>query len=318
MRAVQITEFGGPEVLTLTDLPDPEAGDRQVVIDVTSAGVNYADTHQVEDSYLAKQQLPMIPGGEVVGIAPDGRRVVTFTAGNGGYATKAIAPAAGLAPVPDGVEDGAALALLVQGLTAWHLLKTSAPLKGGETVVVHAAAGGVGSLAVQLAKRLGAGKVVGGASSDEKRALATELGCDATFDSRADDPKAAIEEAAGGKVDVVLDMVGGTWTDGSIAALAPFGRLVHYGMASREEPSRIEAPKLMYRSRSVTGFWLMDCMADPRNMIAAPLGEMLGLVASGELSPVVHPPYPLSEARRAHEDMRNRVTSGKVVLDCTA
>jgi len=317
LRAVQITEFGGPEVLTEVDLPDPEPTPGMLLVDVTSAGVNYADTHQVEDSYLAAQELPLIPGSEVVGTTEDGRRVCGLV-GTGGYATRALLAEQMAFDVPDGVEDGQALALLVQGLTAWHLLRTSAQLRAGETVAVHAAAGGVGSLAVQLARRWGAGKVVGGASSEDKRELVLRLGADAAFDSRADDMRAAIEGAAGGKVDVVLDMVGGAATDASIACLAPFGRLVHFGQASREQPSQVDPGALMGRSRGVVGFWLAHCMADPARLLAPQMAELLQLVAGGELEVVVHPAYPLSGARRAHEDMRARSTSGKVVLDCSA
>ena len=197
MRAVQITEFGGPEVLTLTDLPDPTASEGLVVMDVTSAGVNYADTHQVEDSYLSKTQLPLVPGSEVIGRLPDGTRVAAFSM-SGGYAEKALVSPAAAFPLPDGVSDGQALSLMVQGLTAWHLLRTSTHLAKGESVVVHAAAGGVGTLAVQLAKAWGAGHVIGVASSQDKRDLATSLGADATVDAGAPDLKAALEEANGG------------------------------------------------------------------------------------------------------------------------
>jgi NADPH:quinone reductase-like Zn-dependent oxidoreductase len=123
VRAIQITEFGGPEVLTLTELPDPEPRDGLEVLDVRTAGINYADTHQVNDDYLSRQRLPMVPGGEVVGTRPDGTRVLAVV--TGGYATKALAHPATSFPVPDGVDDAQALALLVQGLTAWHLLRTS-------------------------------------------------------------------------------------------------------------------------------------------------------------------------------------------------
>src|SRR4051794_27464955 len=175
MRAIEIQEFGGPEVLELRDVDDPQPSDGMVVLDVTAAGINWADTHQAENSYLAAQQLPLIPGGEVVGTTPDGRRVVALLM-NGGYAEKAAAPSVLTWEVPDGVSDGAALALVLQGTTAWHLLRTSASLREGESVAVHAAAGGVGTLAIQLAQRWGAGGGIGTASSDEKRDLARRLG----------------------------------------------------------------------------------------------------------------------------------------------
>ena len=317
MRAVQITEFGGPEVLTLTELPDPVAGEGTSVLEVASAGVNYADTHQVEDSYLSKTTLPLVPGSEVVGRLPDGTRVSAF-AMSGGYAEKALV-APGLSfPLPDAVSDGQALSLMVQGLTAWHLLRTSTHLAQGESVVVHAAAGGVGTLAVQLAKAWGAGRVIGVASSKDKRELAESLGADVTVDAGASDLKAAIEEANGGKkVDVVLEMVGGPTLEASLAALAPFGRLATFGMASRQPTRPIDPGALMSRSRGVIGFWLAHCFTRP-SMLQPQMAELLSMVEAGTLKPIVGGTYPLSEAHRAHEDLLSRASQGKLVLDCTA
>jgi NADPH2:quinone reductase len=317
VRAIQITEFGGPEVLRVVELPDPEPGPGLDLIEVRTAGVNYADTHQVENSYLQASTLPLVPGSEVVGTRPDGTRVAAFAL-EGGYAEKARAYPAMSFPVPDGVSDGQALALMVQGLTAWHLLRTMTHLAPGESVVVHAAAGGVGTIAVQLAKTWGAGNVIAVASSEDKRQLATELGADVTVDAAAPDLKAALEEANGGrKVDIVLEMVGGPTFDASLAALAPFGRLAVFGMASRVPPKPLEAGALMSRSRSVLGFWLAHCFSRPE-MLQGPMAELLSMVASGALRPIVGGTYPLSEAHRAHEDLRSRRSTGKLVLDVGA
>jgi NADPH2:quinone reductase len=144
VRAVQIQEFGGPEVLQVVDLPRPEPGDGQVLIEVSRAGMNFADTHQRENTYLARYETPLVLGGEVAGRTEDGRRVVAMVP-SGGYAEYAVAPEASVFPIPDGVDDEAALALLIQGLTAWHLYRTSAKLAEGESVVVISGAGGVGS-----------------------------------------------------------------------------------------------------------------------------------------------------------------------------
>jgi NADPH:quinone reductase len=317
LRAIRITEFGGPEVLQLVDdQPEPEPFPGGVVLDVTAAGINYADTHQAENSYLAPAQLPLVPGAEAVGTTPDGRRLVALLA-NGGYAERAVTAEATAFEVPDEVEDGQALALVLQGLTAWHLLRTSAQLREGESVVVHAAAGGVGTLAVQLAKRSGAGRVIAVASSEDKRRLALDLGADVAVDAGEEDLKAALEDANGGKVDVVLEMVGGATTDASLAALAPFGRLVFYGMASRQPPSPVDLGALMRRSRGVIGFWLMHGLADPARYLAGPMAELLAMTARGDLRPVVGEVYPLSEAGQAHRDLRARRTVGKLVLDPT-
>ena len=314
MRAIQVTAFGGPEVLELREVPEPEVRGDALLLDVRAAGVNYADTHQAEDSYVAPTSLPLIPGTEAVGTAPDGRRVVALLDA-GGYAERAAARPALAFPIPDGVEDGAALGATAQGATAWHLLRTSARMQPGESVVVHAGAGGVGSLAIQLARRWGAGRIVASASSEEKRALAVELGADVAIDSRSDDLKGAIEEANGGKVDIVLEMVGGAALHQSLAAVAPFGRLVTYGMASREETAPIAPAELLRRSRGVIGLWLAHAAARPDHMLRPVVEELFGLVAAGELRVVVGGTYPLADARRAHEDLRSRGTVGKLVLD---
>src|SRR3954452_21723853 len=186
MRAIQIEEFGGPEVLQLVDLPVPEPDVGEVLVRVTRAGINFADTHQRHDQYVAKQELPMIPGGEVAGVREDtGERVVALC-GHGGYAEYATAPAALCFPIPDGVDDGTALALLIQGLTAWHLYRTACRGAHAETVVVHSAAGGVGPLAVQLGKGMEAGRVIATAGSEERRQLAVELGAEIAVDGSPD------------------------------------------------------------------------------------------------------------------------------------
>lgn len=316
MRAVQITEFGGPEVLTVTDLPEPVAGDGQVLVTVHRAGLNYADTHQVENSYLSRTQLPLVPGAEVVGRTDDGRRVVALV-GQGGYAEKAVAPAQLAFEVPDGVSDGAALAIVLQGSTAWHLLRTSAHLAAGESVVVHAAAGGVGSLAVQLAKLWGAGRVIATASTEDKRAQAVALGADVAVDGTPDGLSQRLVEANGGQpVDIVLEMVGGPTFDESFAALARFGRLITFGAASRVPPKPIEAGRLMKGSKAVIGFWLMDCLGKP-GMLADPIAELLELTADGRLEPLVGGEYGLSEVAKAHQDLRDRRSVGKLLLDPT-
>ncbi|GAA1701647.1 zinc-binding alcohol dehydrogenase family protein [Kribbella sp. NPDC056951] len=316
MRAIEITEFGGPEVLKVGDVPDPVAGDGQVLITVDHAGINYADTHQVENSYLQAAKLPMIPGGEVVGHTADGRRVVALV-GSGGYAEQAVAHAPYAWDVPEGVTDGQALALVLQGTTAWHLLKTSTHFQPGESVLVHAGAGGVGSLAIQLAKHWGAGRVIATASSEEKRKQALELGADAAIDGTPEGLKDRIIEANGGKpVDIVLEMVGGPTFDESFAALAKFGRLVTFGAASRQSAAPIESSRLMKGSKTIVGFWLADCFGDP-SLLGDPLTELFGLVADGTLRPIVGGEYGLSEVATAHEDMRARRTVGKLVLDPT-
>jgi NADPH:quinone reductase len=313
MKAIQMTEFGGPEVLRHTELPDPEPSDGEVLINVARAGINFGDTHVTRNDYLAKQELPLVPGGEVSGTTPDGRRVAALLM-NGGYAELVAVPEAALIPIPDGVDDDQAAALLAQGLTARSLLRVSAGLQPGESVVIEAAAGGTGSLAVQLAKRMGAGRVIALASSDEKRKLTIELGADAAVDSRAEDLKAEIIEANGGEqVDVVLQMSGGEAFEQCLRAVAPFGRLVTFGIASREE-NRVATGHLMRNSRAVIGFWLVHLYRRPE-LLREGFEEVLGAAAAGELRAVIGRVYPLSNVAQAHEDIAARRTTGKLLLD---
>ena len=314
MRAIHLTEFGGPEKLIVSEQPDPLPGPGEQVLEVLAAGVNYADTHQIDDSYLSRQALPFIPGGEVVVRAPDGRRLLGFVAG-GGYAERIAVNPARLFPIPDAVSDADALTTLVQGATAWHLVRTSAHLAEGETVVVHAGAGGVGTIAIQLAKRWGAGRVIATASSDEKRALALELGADVAIDPRSDDLAAALRDANGGRgVDIVLEMTGGPVFDASLKALAPLGRLVVFGMAGRVPPHDVAPGMLMAHSTAVIGFWLVHIVQRPA-LLAAAVTELLELLASGELRAVIGETYPLGGAAAAHRSLLDRSSVGKLILD---
>ena len=315
MKAIQLTEFTGTEAMEYVDVPDPEPAEGQVVVDVTRCGVNFADTHVTKNDYLAKQELPLIPGAEVSGRTADGRRVAAMLS-NGGYAEKVAVPEALLVPVPDGVSDEQAAGVLLQGLTAHALVHKCARLEPGETVVVEAAAGGTGSLAVQLAKRQGA-RVIGLASSAEKRELVERLGADAAVDSRADDLTAAIVEANGGKpVDAVFEMAGGKAFEQTMETLAPFGRMVAFGIASREQ-NEVATGRLMRKSRSVIGFWLMHLLVDPP-AVARAISELFEAVESGDLEVVIGAVRPLSEARSVHDDLAARRTQGKVLLDPAA
>jgi NADPH2:quinone reductase len=254
----------------------------------------------------------LIPGTEVSGRTADGRRVAALL-GSGGYAQKIAVPESLLIPVPDGVDDDQAAAVLLQGLTAMALVRRCARIEPGETIVVEAAAGGTGTLAVQIAKRAGA-KVIGLASSEDKRELVKGLGADVCVDSRADDLGAAIREANGGeRVDAVLHMSGGNAFDAEIGVLAPLGRMVVFGIASREQ-REVSTAALLRGSKSVIGFWLLHLLARP-DLAVPMIGELLAAVAAGELEATIGGVYPLSEAPRAHEDLISRRSTGKLLLD---
>ena len=314
MRAIQMTEFGGPEVLRLADLPVPEPGPDEVLIRVSRAGLNFADTHTRTNSYVQRATLPLVPGGEVAGVRQDtGERVVALV-GSGGYAEYALAPSDRVFPVPDGLDDGSALAMLIQGTTAWHLYRTAARVTDGESVVVHGAAGGVGSLAVQLGHPMGAGRVIATASSESKRALALELGADVAIDPAPERLLERLLEANGGApVDVVFEMSGGEVFEQSYRALAPFGRIVAYGIATNEA-NEVSTGSLLRHSRSVVGFYLFHCL-ERDDMFAQALSDLFARAAAGELKAIVGATYPLEQAARAQIDLRERRTTGKLLLD---
>jgi NADPH2:quinone reductase len=317
MRAIQMTEFGGPEVLKLVELATPVPGPGEVLIKVSRAGLNFADTHTRTNSYVQKATLPLIPGGEVAGVREDtGERVVALV-GTGGYAEYALAPEDRVFPVPETIDDGTALAMIVQGTTAWHLYRTSARVAEGESVVVHGAAGGVGSIALQLGHPLGAGRVIATASSEEKRALALELGADVAVDPAEEGLTERLLEANGGKpLDVIFEMSGGAVFDASYKALAPFGRIVAYGIATNE-PNQVPTGSLLRHSRAVVGFYLFHCLGHS-GMFAAALEDLFARIARGELKAVVGHTYPLEQAAQAQIDLRARRTTGKLLLDPSA
>ncbi|MFK3735955.1 zinc-binding alcohol dehydrogenase family protein [Streptomyces sp. NPDC088090] len=300
MLAIRFDRFGGPEVLTPVEIPVPVPGPGETLIAVEAAGVNFADTFQVDGSYLSADLLPHVPGGEVVGRTEDGRRVLAKV--GHGYAQYAVARESALVELDEELDAAQALALLTQGLTAWHLLRSAARLRAGESVVVHSAAGGVGSLAVQLAREFGAGRVLAQASTPEKERLARELGADET-----------VRYPLPLRADVILDAAGGELFEHALGSLADFGRLVTYGNASRTAFAALDPARLSRLNASVVGFWLRPTLARP-GALREPLEELLALTRAGRLRPVTGAEYPLAEARRAHADLLDRRTTGKVVL----
>ncbi|HZX04030.1 quinone oxidoreductase family protein, partial [Kribbella sp.] len=263
MRAIQVTEFGGPEVLVPAELDPPVATKDQVLVEVSAAGVNFADTHRTDGSYRGGVTLPFVPGVEIIGRTKTGRRILApIFATGGGYAEYAVAPLDRAVDVPEEVTDGQALALLIQGLTAWYVLRKSARMDCGDSVLVNAAAGGVGSLAIQLAKHFGAGQVIAAASTPAKRELTLELGADVAIDNNLDGYVERVRNASDGGVDIVLDPTGGAATQAGLDCLTEFGRLVNYGNAGREGRPPIDPSALAQRNLSVAGFWLVPAM-DP-------------------------------------------------------
>jgi NADPH2:quinone reductase len=316
MRAVVVESLGGPEVLNVREAPRPSPAAGQTLIEVHRAGVNYTDLGRREHGWrFPPQPLPVIPGWEIAGRRiSDGVRVIgLLTTGIGGYAEYALVPDELTVPIPDGVEDAAALAVLVQGLTAWHALVSAARVQPGETVAVTAAAGGVGSLAIQIARLQGAARVIAVTSTEDKRLLTMELGADAAVDGTPDGFADRLQEANNGAaVDVVLESVGGPIVDAALTALAHGGRLVAYGQASGAS-NMVSLDDLMDHSIGVIGYWALPHMHDLGGTRRT-IKHLLGHVASGRLRPVQGPSFPIGDAARAHTSVASRATVGKVTL----
>lgn len=321
MKAIRINETGEPEVMHLEEIEKPTPNAGEVLIKVAAAGINYADLAQRQGAYLTRTRTPMTMGFEVAGtveaLGPDvqapaiGTRVAAF--GNGGYAEYTTAQASSVIPIPDTMDFAQAAAFPVQGITAYQLLHESARLQHGESVLVHAAAGGVGTLAVQLAKLMGAGTVIGTASNQQKLDLARKLGADVTINYGESNWYEQVKSATNGQgADVILEMVGGTIADQSLQCLAPFGRMVIYGAASGDI-AQFSGIQLMYKNQSIIGYWLTAWMSRP-DRIAAAIQDLIRYLSSGNLQIVVGHTFPLAQAADAHRTIAERRTTGKVVL----
>lgn len=319
MKAVVVRDFGPAESLVATDFDEPVPGESEVLVQVGKAGVNFADRHVVEGSYSYRPPLPYVPGIEAVGTDPDGRRVLALPRTGGAWAQWVAAPAATLVPVPDAVTDLQALAVANQGFAAWHILRTAGRMTRQDTVVVSAAAGGVGSLAVQLARAWGARRVIALASTAAKRDLAVRLGADVAIDPTGGDVADHLLAANDGKpVDLYLEMAGGSAMDVALATLGRLGRLVTYGSAAGRASSPIRPESLMQGSRSIVGFWANDLVTRYPRITAETMTGLFGMIGKGTLVPVTEHVYPLAEAGRAVTALANRETTGKLILDVSA
>ena len=322
MKAIQFKEYGAPSVLEKVDVEKPELAEGEVLVKVSAIGVNYADTARREGEYVVPTPLPFIPGAEVAGTVEEvgegstrfkkGDRVVTLI-GSGGYSEYVKTKENTLIPIPDGVTDETAVALPLQGLTAYHVLTTMGRLEKGETVLVHAAAGGVGSLAVQLAKKFGAENVIATASTSEKLKLAIDLGADHAVNYTHPNWREEVMAATGGKgVDVALEMAGGDVFHETVKCMRGFGRVVVYGVASGE-PAQMYPAGLMNRNLSVIGFFLPQIMKKPV-LFEKSLDHLLQMVNTGDLKLTVGGVFDLEEAANVHKLMQERKTTGKLVL----
>jgi NADPH2:quinone reductase len=323
MRAVRMHRHGGPEEMIVDEIPVPQPAPTQVLIRVHAAGVNWADAHRRRGMFYPQPTvLPFTMGGEFAGVIEAvGAEVSRFREGDavfalhngGGYAEYAVAEESALIAAPAGLDPALGVALVVQGLSAVAILKDCARLQPRESVFVQAAAGGVGLLAVQLAKIYGAGTVIASASTEEKRAVTREHGADVAVDCTADGWAEEAREALGGSgVDVVLEMTGGEVFAKSLDLLADFGRMVVYGLASGEgSPMRLDHH--IGRNIAVRTFYLEPYLSDAQ-FRSQTMAELASFVTDGRLTPVVGGRYPLEEAHELHRRMEARATFAKLLV----
>ena len=324
MKAIRFHRLGGPEVLQLDEVekPTPERG--EALVKIHAAGVNFADTLFRRGMYLVQPQFPQIPGAEASGVveavgegAPAGLvgKPVAFL-GQQAYAEYAAVNAKQLIPLPErmSLEDGAAFPL--QALTAYHLLFTMDQARSGRIVLIHAAAGGVGLLAVQMAKLAGA-TVFATTSTEEKAALVRGMGADEVILYNRTDFAAEVARLTGGQgVDLVLDSVGQATFAGSLKSLAPFGHHVSYGAASGR-PDPLDVLTFYENSIKVSAFWLMTAQRLP-DLARASTTKVIEWIMAGKLKLVVGLRLPLAEAAEAHRRLEGRETTGKILLAVTA
>jgi NADPH:quinone reductase len=320
MRAIQVQQYGGPEALIPVELATPEPGPGQVRVDLAATGVNFVEIYQREGRYGVP--VPFVPGGEGAGtvdaVGPGvedvrvGDRVASVDLA-GAYAAQALVAADRVVTVPDGVETTTAAAALLQGLTAHYLLYDSYPVRAGDTILVHAAAGGMGLLLTQLATALGT-TVIGTVSTVEKERLAREAGAAHVIRYTERDVVEEVRRITDGVgVAAVYDGVGADTFDASLASLRMRGTLVLYGAASGPvppfDPQRLQRAGSVFLTRPTLGHHIVD-----RADLKRRTDDVFGWITDGKLDIRIHDRYPLDEARRAQEDLQGRRTTGKLLL----
>ena len=320
MQAIQVSQVGGPEVLTLTDLPVPSPKPNEALVEIKATGVNFIDVYFREGRYPT--QLPFVNGQEAAGVVLETGSEVTnvqrgdrvaYTSALGSYAQYAAVPAERLVKIPDELDFEQAAAAMLQGMTAHYLLYSTYPLKKGETALIHAAAGGVGLLLVQMAKRIGA-RVIGTAGTQEKAQLARDAGADECIIYTEADFETETQRLTDGKgVEVVYDGVGKATFDKDLNVLRPRGYLVLFGGASGAVPP-FDLIKLSQKgSLFITRPTLAHYTAT-REELEWRANDVLGMIASGDLKLRIHKTYPLASAADAHRDLEGRKTTGKLLL----
>jgi NADPH2:quinone reductase len=320
MKAIQVKQTGGPEVLQLADLPIPQPKANEAVVKIVASGVNFIDVYQREGRY--RVPLPFVLGqegaGVVTAVGPEVKSVkpgdrVAWTSVLGSYAEYAAVPGERLVQVPHGVSDQQAAAVMLQGMTAHYLSHDTFPLKRGQTALVHAAAGGVGSLLVQMAHNIGA-RVIGTVSTDEKAKLARQAGADEVILYTQTDFEVETKRLTGSKgVDVVYDSVGKTTFEKSLNVLRPRGMMVLFGGSSGPVPPfdliQLSTKGSLYLTRPTLAHYIATT-----EELRARSSDLFKMIAEGKLKLRIEHKYPLADAAQAHRDLEGRKTTGKLLL----
>jgi len=322
MKAVELNGYEGPSNLRVVDVPKPKISERECLIEVKAAGINFAELELTHGRYRLGKEPPFIMGFEAAGVVREigesvknlevGDRVTTIVS-SGGYAEYATAPADMVLPIPEGVGFAEATTIPIQGLTAHLLLTQVAKVKPTESLLIQAAAGGVGTYLVQLAKIMGVRKVIALVGSPDKMRFVESLGADVVFDTSRSDWMDQVRAATGGRgVDVVLEAASGEVGKDSFRLLAPFGRMIVFGARNVHDtfgPEQIR--QLIYNNQTITAF---NIPSYRQETIAASVGPLLALITSGKLKLFATSQFALDEVRKAFEALASRKTVGKVVL----
>jgi NADPH2:quinone reductase len=301
MKAIVVKEFGGPDSMLFEEVPDLKEIPGYTLIDVKEIGVNFADTHQIKNTYLMTSKLPFIPGAEAAGFDKNKKRVIGISP-SGSYATKANLWKSLTLEIPDTISFSQALHIFIQGASAWHLVNSIGNVKSGEKVLVYSGGSGVGSISIQLAKMIGA-EVYSTSTKDSVVEIFNKIGVKTNI--------------SGKKFDVILNM-SGSGIEKDLSLLNNFGRLVVYGMADENfsNINSISPQALMSGSKTVSGFWLHNCFEEPSKFIDI-VKSLFILVQDGLIDTYTDFKYPLKDANKAHYDILSRKTYGKVILDCS-
>ena len=299
MKSIIVKKFGGPDSMIFQETTDLKEILGHTLIDVKEIGVNFADTHQIKNTYLMPSKTPFIPGAEAAGFDKDNKRVIGISP-MGSYATKANLWKSLMIEIPDDISFSQALHGFIQGASAWHLINSIGNVKNEEKVLIYSGGSGVGSIAIQLAKMLGA-EVYSTSTKDSVLKIFNKIGVKT--------------DIHGKKFDVILNMSGSD-IGRDLSLLNNFGRLVIYGMADENfsNINLVDPKMLMNGSKTVSGFWLHNCFEEPSKFIDI-VKSLFTLIQKGFLNTYTDFKYPLEEASKAHYDILSRKTYGKVILE---